>query len=188
MLRESESIVLSANSCSEAEPPRRGFLRTVFGSLLGWAVAVLGAVAGLWSFAAARFMVPNVINEPALRFKVGRLADYPTGYVETRYKEEYGVWVVSGVYCGRREIFALSTRCTHLGCITVWQASEEVFKCPCHGSGFLKDGVNFEGPAPRPLERYAIRVAEDGQLEIDRSRVFRQELGQWSDPDCFVES
>jgi cytochrome b6-f complex iron-sulfur subunit len=60
------------------------------------------------------------------------------------------------------------------------------FKCPCHGSGFTIDGINFEGPAPRPLERYAIHVNEDGQIEVDKSRTFRQELGQWNDPESFV--
>ena len=80
----------------------------------------------------------------------------------------------------------LRTVCTHLGCITVWQENERKFKCPCHGSGFYMDGVNFEGPAPRPLERYAIRVADDGQLEIDRSRIFQEELGQWQELASFV--
>jgi hypothetical protein len=37
------------------------------------------------------------------------------------------------------------------------------------------------------LERYAIRTADDGQLEIDTSKVYREELGQWNDPGCFVE-
>ena len=61
-----------------------------------------------------------------------------------------------------------------------------MYKRQCHGSGFYKDGVNFEGPAPRPLERYAIRVADDGQLEVDKSRKFNEELGQWADNSSFV--
>jgi cytochrome b6-f complex iron-sulfur subunit len=76
--------------------------------------------------------------------------------------------------------------CTHLGCTPNWLEGEQKFKCPCHGSGFYKDGINFEGPAPRPLERFAIRVSDDGQLEVDRSRKFQQELGQWEDPLSFV--
>ncbi len=55
------------------------------------------------------------------------------------------------------------------------------FKCPCHGSGFRITGINFEGPAPRPLERYAVRLAEDGQIEVDRSRILREDLGQWTE-------
>ena len=48
--------------------------------------------------------------------------------------------------------YALFTICTHLGCTPNFLSAENKFKCPCHGSGFYKDGINFEGPAPRPLE------------------------------------
>ncbi len=162
--------------------PRRGFFRFVFGA----GTALLSGAAALWAAGTARFLMPNVVNEPPRRFKVGYPVDFPTGRVDTRFKEEYGVWLVHGDYGGRAQIFALRTVCTHLGCITIWQESEGQFKCPCHGSGFTMDGINFEGPAPRPLERYAIRVAEDGQLEIDRGRIFQEELGQWNDPASFV--
>ncbi len=172
------------------EPPtkqgRRGVLATLLGSMMGLGFAAFGAAAGLWAAGTARFMMPNVITEPPNRFKVGLPSDYGDGQVETGFKQKFGVWVVRGQYQGRRQIYALRTACTHLGCITVWQESEGKFKCPCHGSGFYRDGVNFEGPAPRPLERYAIRLADDGQLEIDRSRIFQEELGQWSDPACYV--
>jgi cytochrome b6-f complex iron-sulfur subunit len=131
-------------------------------------------------------MFPNVTNEPPSRFKVGPPGDYPPGRVETKYKEQFGVWIVHGVYRGQRQIYALRAVCTHLGCITIWQETEQKFKCPCHGSGFYPDGLNFEGPAPRPLERCAIRLADDGQLEVDRSKIFQEELGQWADPSSFV--
>ncbi len=94
--------------------------------------------------------------------------------------------MVRGHHQGREQIYALRTVCTHLGCITIWQEADRKFKCPCHGSGFYADGMNFEGPAPRPLERYAIGIADDGQLEVDKSRIFHEELGQWSDPACRV--
>ena len=48
-------------------------------------------------------------------------------------------------------------------------------------------GVNFEGPAPRPLERYAIRLGDDGQIVVDKGRKFQRELGQWNDPDSFIK-
>ena len=180
----------TANEGSRKEPApdkrRRGMLRAMFGTAMGLGFTSLGAAAGAWAAATARFMMPNVTNEPPHKFKVGLPQDYPNGYVETKYKQSGGVWVVNGEYRGRRQICALSTVCTHLGCITLWQQSEQKFKCPCHGSGFYRDGMNFEGPAPRPLQRYAIRIAEDGQLEVDRSRVFQEELGQWKDPDCYV--
>jgi cytochrome b6-f complex iron-sulfur subunit len=161
-------------------------LRAMFGSFLGLGFTALGLAGGLWSAAVARFLMPNAVPEPPSRFSVGSPADYPPGHVETKFKERFGVWVVSAVYQGQRQIYALRTVCTHLGCITLWQAGERKFKCPCHGSGFLADGINFEGPAPRPLERHAIRLADDGQLEVDTSRVFQEELGQWNDPASYV--
>ena len=165
---------------------RRGVLRAMFGSAMGLGFTALGAAGGLWAAATARVMMPNVIAEPSSRFRVGFPGDYPEGHVETKYKQRPGVWVVHGVYRGRRQIYALRTVCTHLGCITLWQKDQQKFKCPCHGSGFYKDGVNFEGPAPRPLERYAIRIADDGQLEIDRSKTFQEELGLFNNRHCCV--
>jgi cytochrome b6-f complex iron-sulfur subunit len=155
---------------------------------MGIGFTALGAAGGLWAAVTARFFMPNTVTEPPQQFKVGYPNDYPPDRVETRYKAKFGVWVVNGTYQGRPQIYALRTVCTHLGCITMWEETERKFKCPCHGSGFYGDGMNFEGPAPRPLERYAIRIADDGQLEIDRNRVFHQELGQWDDPACYVEA
>ncbi len=165
---------------------RRGLLRAMFGSAVGLGFTALGATAGLWTAATGRFMMANALPERPSRFKVGKPEDYPPGSVETRYKTRHGVWIVHGTYRGKSQIYALATVCTHLGCITEWQAGEQKFKCPCHGSGFTREGINYEGPAPRPLERYAIRVADDGQMEVDRSRVFQEELGQWNDPASFV--
>ena len=112
--------------------------------------------------------------------------DFAFGVVETKFKAQFGIWVVNYEYQGQRQLYALSTVCTHLGCTPNWLEGEQKFKCPCHGSGFYKDGVNFEGPAPRPLERYAIRVADDGQIEIDKSKKFQEEMGDWEDSSSYV--
>ena len=106
--------------------------------------------------------------------------------VDARFKPQFGVWIVNTVYNGERQIYALQTVCTHLGCTPNWLEAEQKFKCPCHGSGFYIDGINFEGPAPRPLERFAIRIADDGQLEVDKSKRFQEEMGDWTDPASFV--
>ena len=171
---------------SEPDRRRRGLLRAMFGSAMGVGFTALGAATGLWAAATARFMMPNVLAEPPKRFKVGLPSDYPPHHVQTKYKERYGVWVVRGEYRGKPQIYALRTVCTHLGCVTIWQAGQQRFKCPCHGSGFYADGINFEGPAPRPLERCAIRLADDGQLEVDTGRTFQEEIGQWLDPASYV--
>jgi cytochrome b6-f complex iron-sulfur subunit len=168
------------------EEDRRFFLMAAVGSFLAMGFTSLAATFTLWTLGTARFMFPNILIEPPSRFKVGFPADFPPGYVENKFKAQYGIWVVNTEYNGQKQIYALSTVCTHLGCTPNWLDGEQKFKCPCHGSGFYKDGINFEGPAPRPLERYAIRLADDGQLEVDKSRKFQEELGQWNDAASFV--
>ena len=168
--------------------PRRAFmfLGVLFGTWMATGFTMLATIGGLWTLAMARFMFPNMLTEPPSKFKVGFPDEFPPGQVSEKFKAQFGVWVVNYEYKGQSEIFALASVCTHLGCTPNWLESEQKFKCPCHGSGFYKDGINFEGPAPRPLERYAIRMSEDGQLEIDKSRKFQEELGQWDDASSFV--
>ena len=141
---------------------------------------------GAFGLGVARFMMPNVLVEPPTKFKIGPPNDYAPGTVSTKWQAQFNIWVVNGEVDGAQMIYALSTVCTHLGCTPNWLEGEQKFKCPCHGSGFYKNGVNFEGPAPRPLERVGIRLAEDGMLEVDKSVKFQKELGQWSNPSCFV--
>ncbi|MEK6237376.1 MAG: Rieske 2Fe-2S domain-containing protein, partial [Planctomycetales bacterium] len=156
------------------------------GTSLGLGFTSLAATSGLWTLGMARFMFPNVIRQPPTKFKVGVPTDFAPDSVETKYKAQFGIWVVNAEYEGQRQIYALSTVCTHLGCTPNWLEGEQKFKCPCHGSGFYKSGVNFEGPAPRPLERYAVSIADDGQLEVDKSKKFQQEMGQWKEASSFV--
>ncbi len=169
-----------------ADEDRRGVLSILFGSFLAIGFGSLATWTGLVSLGLARFMFPNILTEPPSQFKVGFPADFAAGTVTTKYKAQYGVWVVNTEYEGEQMITALKAVCTHLGCTPNWLEGEQKFKCPCHGSGFYKDGINFEGPAPRPLERYAIKIADDGQIEIDKSKKYQQEMGQWSTSSSFV--
>jgi len=153
---------------------------------LSWVGVAWMAFTGSMALAAVqigRFMFPNVLFEPPLVFKVGYPEEFAVGAVDERFKEKYGVWVVRS----EKEIYALISTCTHLGCTPNWLAAEGKFKCPCHGSGFYKSGINFEGPAPRPLERAAISLSDDGQIVVDKGRKFQQEKGQWTDPDSYLK-
>ncbi len=183
---------VAAPAAAPAAEDRRGFIATVMATFLGSALAVgfssLALTNLLWLLGLARFMFPNILTEPPTQFKVGFPDDYAAGQVESKFKAQFGVWVVRDQYQGESQIFALKAVCTHLGCTPNWLEGEQKFKCPCHGSGFYKDGINFEGPAPRPLERYAIRLSDDGQLEVDKSRKFNEELGQWVDGASFYSA
>ena len=170
--------------------PRRSFMASLFGFAFGSSLAIgfssLAITHLMWLLGTARFMFPNILIEPPTRFKVGFPDAFSPGQVETKFIPQFGVWIVRYDVEGQPMIYALKSVCTHLGCTPNWLEAEQKFKCPCHGSGFYKDGVNFEGPAPRPLERYAISLADDGQILVDKSRIFNQELGQWNDPASFV--
>lgn len=134
-------------------------------------------------------MFPNVLDEPSQQFKAGFPREYGMG-VDERWKDKFGIWLVrtpNDIVQTAAGFYALISVCTHLGCTPNYLATEHKFKCPCHGSGFRLTGINFEGPAPRPLERAAIGLADDGQILIDKSTRFQYELGQWNDPDSFLK-
>ncbi|MCI0332996.1 MAG: ubiquinol-cytochrome c reductase iron-sulfur subunit [Planctomycetes bacterium] len=159
----------------------------IFGmSFLAIGFVGLATTFALWTLGTVRFMFPNILREPPSRFSVGTADKFPPGQVEERFKAQFGVWIVNTEYNGQQQIVALKSVCTHLGCTPNWLEAEQKFKCPCHGSGFYKDGINFEGPAPRPLERYAISIASDGSIEVDKSKTFQEEMGAWNDPASYI--
>jgi cytochrome b6-f complex iron-sulfur subunit len=174
----------AAKPSKEQIAERRAF---IFGmSALAIGFVGLATTFALWTLGSVRFMFPNILREPPSRFSVGTPDKFPAGQVEERFKAQFGVWIVNAEYNGQPQIFALKSVCTHLGCTPNWLEAEQKFKCPCHGSGFYKDGINFEGPAPRPLERYAISIGSDGSIEVDKSRTFQEEMGAWHDPASFI--
>jgi cytochrome b6-f complex iron-sulfur subunit len=157
-------------------------LKFVTALRLGWTAFVASSVAA--TAATFRFFFPNVLFEPPSSMKVGYPSEYnEVGQVYTQWKQKGGFWLVRTA----EGIYALSTVCTHLGCTPNWLAMERKFKCPCHGSGFHRSGINFEGPAPRPLERFRIVLAEDGQVLVDKSKKYQQEKGQWDELESFLE-
>lgn len=166
-------------------PTRRAAMAQL---LAGWSLFSLAAGVGL--LGCVRFLFPNVLYEPPATFNAGIPSNYGLGVDET-FKNTNSTWLVrteSDPLSGRDGIpgiFALNTVCTHLGCIPNWQAADSKFKCPCHGSGFRSSGMNFEGPAPRPLERWRVVLAE-GELMVDKNQKYQWEKGQWVSPESYV--
>lgn len=152
---------------------RRFFYLVGWGFIAAFMAGVLGAI--------VRFFFPRVLFEPPTRYKIGFPSDYTLG-VSEKFKKQFRVWVVREA----DRIFVIEAKCTHLGCTPNWLSTEGKFKCPCHGSGFTPDGINIEGPAPRPLERFQVLVGESGQLEVDEGIRFRGEKGEWNKPGAFV--
>src|SRR5216683_3572502 len=138
-----------------------------------------------------RFIFPNATYEQPSAFKAGPAADYPVGSTT--------VFIDQPVVINRDSngIYAFNLICTHLGCTPRFfpdvtsdlvaigiagirdpltgQAATRTnptlpgFKCPCHGSRYFRDSVNFYGPAPRPMDHIAVALAPDGRLLVGRT-------------------
>ena len=157
-------------NANENNISRRRFLR-----IIGWGAFFI--TIGVSVIAAIRFLFPRVLFEQPSIFKIGSPAEFKTGsgsgyadaaQVYEKWKDPHSVWIVKE----KNRLYAVHARCTHLGCTPNWFADDKVFKCPCHGSQFQSNGFNFAGPAPRPLDRFKIYIGDDGNILIDKSRIY----------------
>lgn len=146
---------------------------------LAWGLLGLSGAVGLGTV--GRLLFPRVRFTPPTSVVLGAPEEFPLGVTE-RWKKSHGVLLVRS----EAGFYALRSSCTHLGCVPAWNAAGQKFKCPCHGSGFRLDGVNFEGPAPRPLERLRIAIDAEGRLVVDTGVRLRRERGEWERQGAFV--
>jgi len=170
---------MAANSENDLQDPieRREFLSWFWVGWLSFSV-VIGAMAGLLG----RFLFPNVLFEKPSAFRAGVPSEYQIG-VDERFKDSQGVWIVRTT----DGFYALSTVCTHLGCTPNWLQGELKFKCPCHGSGYRITGLHYEGPAPRPLERFSIKLDTTGVIVVDKSLVVKTET-EWEKNEFLLKA
>ncbi len=137
----------------EVPNDRRRFL-TWLSSVGLFGSAVLSAFSNLV------FIKPRATYGQPSRFALGSPDQFPPG---TRISLD------TRRVCIVREgnkLAAISTTCTHLGCIV--GVAETGFACPCHGSRFDQDGNVTGGPAPKPLPWFKVSLAPNGDLEVDK--------------------
>ncbi len=151
---------------------------------LTWACITAFFAANFFMF--LRFFFPRALFEPSTICNLGYPSDYVLG-VSDRFKQQCRIYVVREP----TQIFAIFAKCTHLGCTPDWKPAENKFKCPCHGSGYTPEGINFEGPAPRPMDRAHVELNAQGQIIADVSRLFmwdRSKGGrdEFNDPGAFI--
>ena len=131
-----------------------------------------------------RFFLPRAIFEPSSVFRIGTAGDYSLG-VDDKLQQQYRVWVVKT----SDRLFVINAVCTHLGCTPDWKSSENKFKCPCHGSGYDFEGVNFEGPAPRPMDRAHVELDAEGQIVVNKDRLYKWpkgETNEFNEPGAYI--
>lgn len=144
--------------------------RRSFFTYAGWTLFLgtcLAFTAKLLSFTG--FFFPKVLFEPSKKFPVGYPADFPDHSVTTLKARR--VFVLRE----GNNFVAISMVCQHLGCAVHWTDEKGIFECPCHGSKYYKNGVNFAGPAPRPLFHFEMHVADDGKLMVDTSKIVERD-------------
>ena len=112
------------------------------------------------------FIKPRATYGQPNRFSIGKPEDFPPGA-----RVSLDARRVCVVRDGDK-MAAISTTCTHLGCIV--SVSETGFSCPCHGSRYDQDGNVTGGPAPKALPWFQVRLAPNGELEIDKDTEIEQ--------------
>jgi menaquinol-cytochrome c reductase iron-sulfur subunit len=150
-------------------------------------------IIGIFIFIGAVLAVPfgGFSILPALRKKdvgwsdAGTIGDLKTGEPQERRffqtvrsgwqeeKQERSIWIVKNA---DDRITAFSPNCPHLGCGYRWFASDQQFKCPCHGSVFDINGKVLGGPSPRSLDTLEVKQ-EDGRVLV-RFEVFQLGIGK----------
>ncbi|MCB0060803.1 MAG: Rieske 2Fe-2S domain-containing protein [Caldilineaceae bacterium] len=153
-----ESFEEDPEAQARAEMTRREFITYAWGAALG----LLAVETGLMSYF---FMYP--------RFRAGEFggqffltqADVPSLEAAPVPETAGKFWLVNTDE-GPRALYMV---CTHLGCLYKWEASNNRFECPCHGSKFSKDGFYIEGPAPRSLDQFEI-TGENAEVIVDTGK------------------
>jgi len=156
-------------------------------SVVGW--GALFSLTGAGCIELVRFFAPSVVFHPPSIYEIGTIDDFAAAAdpdargvisVESKWKKDHRFFIIRD----SSRIYALFARCTHLGCTINWFPGLGIFKCPCHGSQFYSDGVNFAGPAPRPLDRLKIFTNSRGNLVVDTSVVF--DINEFEKQEVFI--
>jgi menaquinol-cytochrome c reductase iron-sulfur subunit len=155
---------------------RRFFVAWLYG-LWGLIGATLGLPALVY------LLLPPKAKDEAEWVEIGELerlpANAPEEVVFRRHRkdgwkvisEKTTAWVRK---VSESEVLAFAPICTHLGCAYHWDEQKQNFLCPCHTSTFGLEGQVLAGPAPRPLDRYLVRI-EGGKVKLGPVEISRQE-------------
>ena len=160
-------------------------LRFFFGSPWPIGFTSLAVTHVMWLLGWVRFMFPNVLVEPPTKFKVGFPEEYAAG---TGRDEVQGpVWHLD---CAAPVRGAIADLCLegrlHASRLHAELAGEPSrdSSVPATAAGFTRTGSISRVPHRVRSNDSRSVMAEDGQLEVDKSRTFQEELGQWDDPEC----
>ena len=100
----------------------------------------------------------NAANDIIITAKnfIAQRIDIPEEHIDNIEKGNGGIIEYKGQKAGvykdkDGKVFAVKTKCPHLGCELHWNADELTWDCPCHGSRFDYKGNWVESPATKSL-------------------------------------
>lgn len=150
-----------AAQAAPAEVGQSGMNRREFVTY-AWAAA-LGLVTLEGGLATFQFMYPRFKEgEFGGKFVLGAASGLPPATEQPTANADGKFWLVN-TEAGPMAIYMV---CTHLGCLYKWEASNNRFECPCHGSKFSREGFYIEGPAPRSLDQFVVEVEAGNTVEV----------------------
>jgi cytochrome b6-f complex iron-sulfur subunit len=152
-------VAASAETRPDAAPPeqenpevnRREFLNLAWLASLGFLTLSLGGVTVLFTY--PRFRE----GEFGGIFTFGPVANLPNQDTAPENFPKVKFWLSNT----DEGVLALYKVCPHLGCLYGWNDQEFKFICPCHGSQYQNDGTYIQGPAPRSLDRFVVRIEDE---------------------------
>jgi cytochrome b6-f complex iron-sulfur subunit len=168
----------AAKSKGDSEkPPDPSRRRVIWGMIYGYL--------GINLLMFLRFFFPRALYEPNTIVNIGYPSDFMDG-VNQQFLQSNRIWVIKEP----GDLFVIFARCTHLGCTPDWLPQQNMFHCPCHGSEYDPEGVNFAGPAPRPMDRAHVDLDPTGKVIVDTSKLYmddpRAGINQFNDPGAFL--
>jgi cytochrome b6-f complex iron-sulfur subunit len=136
---------------------RRKFLNT------SWKVLGVGlAVEAAWT--SYDILNPKASGAFGGVLNAGAASEYKEGTIKYFLDGRFYVTASSGA------LVALYQKCPHLGCRVPFCERSGRFECPCHGSKYNIRGEYIEGPAPRGMDRFPIKI-DGGQVFVDTVAV-----------------
>jgi cytochrome b6-f complex iron-sulfur subunit len=143
---------------------------------MGWGAILI--LLGQWSIGFISFFTPKRLGAFGGSVLAGTAAEYKLGEVKVVREGKFYVTRVPEGF------LALYWKCPHLGCTVPWAEQDPAmpgppdggdlafidkgrFKCPCHGSIYNRYGQIIQGPAPRPMDRFPLKIDPSGKITVE---------------------
>lgn len=136
--------------------------RSVLKRAIYWIICLFGSLVAGASFSLYPFGLPRKTTRylPVLPLEEAPRKGVKTVLIpftvgDKRYERRAFLVATDG------SLMALSSQCTHLGCLVNWDANRKEFLCPCHGGRYDVLGRPISGPPPAPLAVLPLKVEGD---------------------------